>query len=106
MGFVAIAEPKVHAIKKVKASHVHHWRFIRLLFCAEENRGGKHSLESLDHAVIMRLAWISAAGHVLDAYKAWGTQAFNALFDRRGRVEPGCGLRPDSGIWSRFGFGE
>ena len=106
MGFVAIVEPKVQAIEKVKASQVDDCRFIRALLCTKENRGGKDTLESLDHAVIMRLAWISAAEHVLDAYKAWGTQAFNALFDRRGRVEPGCGLRPDSGIWSRFGFGE
>jgi len=53
MGFVAIVEPKVHAIKKVKASQVHDWRFVRLLFCAEENRGGKDSLESLDHAAVV-----------------------------------------------------
>jgi hypothetical protein len=26
---------------------------------------------------------IGHAGHVLDALQAWGTQAFNALFDRR-----------------------
>ena len=34
----------------MKASQVHDWRFVRLVVCAEENRGGKDSLESLDHA--------------------------------------------------------
>jgi hypothetical protein len=64
MGFVAIVEPKVQAIEKVKASQVDDCRFIRALLCTKENRGGKDTLESLDHAVIMRLAWISAAGQV------------------------------------------
>ena len=53
MGFVAIVEPKVHAIEKVKASHVDDCRFFRSLIGAEENRSGKDSLESLDHAAIV-----------------------------------------------------
>ena len=53
VAFVVSVEPKVHAIEKVKASQVDDWCFFWLLFCAEENRGGKDSLESLDHAAIM-----------------------------------------------------
>jgi len=53
VAFVVSVEPKVHAIEKVKTRQVHDWRFVRLLFCAEENRGGKDSLESLDHAAVV-----------------------------------------------------
>jgi hypothetical protein len=53
MAFIVGVEPKVHAIEEVKASHVDDWRFVRLVFRAEENRGGKDALESLDHAAIM-----------------------------------------------------
>ncbi len=53
MGFFAIVEPKVHTVKRVKASHVDDRRFFRSLVGAEENRSGKDALESLDHAAIV-----------------------------------------------------
>ena len=87
MGFVAIAEPKVHAIKKVKASQVHDWRFVRLLFCAEENRGGKDSLESLDHAAIV--------GAVLGQAKEFKDLGGRFEADRTGLLFHGEGSDPD-----------
>jgi len=87
MLFVAIAEPKAHAIEKVKASQIHDWRFVRLLFCAEENRGGKDSLESLDHAAIV--------GAVLGQVKEFKDLGGRFKVDRTGVLFHREGSNPD-----------
>jgi len=87
MGFVAIVEPKVRAIEEVKASHVDDSRYFRLLFCPEENRGGKDSLESLDHTAIV--------GAVLGQAKEFKDLGGRFEADRTGLLFHGEGSDPD-----------
>jgi len=74
-------------IEKVKASQVDDWCFFWLLFCAEENRGGKDSLESLDHAAIM--------GAVLGQPKEFQDLGGRCKVDRTGFLFHGEGSDPD-----------
>jgi len=85
-GFFPVV-PELHAIKKMKASRVDEIRFFRLLFSAEENRGGKDSLESLDHAAIV--------GAVLGQAKEFKDLGGRFEVDRTGVLFHGEGSDPD-----------
>src|ERR1039458_1618784 len=87
MALIVGVDPKLHAIEKVKASQVDDGRFFRLLFCAEENRGGKDSLESLDHAAVM--------GAVLGQAEEFKDLGGRFKVDRTGLLFHGEGSDPD-----------
>jgi hypothetical protein len=71
----------------VKASQVDDWRVFRPLFCAEGNRGGKDSLESLDHAAIV--------GAVLGQAKEFKDLGGRFEVDRTGLLFHREGSNPD-----------
>jgi len=83
VAFVVSVEPKVHAIEKVKTRQVHDWRFFRALFCAEEDRRGKDSLESLDHAAIVG-AVLGQAEEFKDLGGRFKVDGTGLLFHREG----------------------
>lgn len=54
MVFLPGVEPKLHAVEEVKTGQVDDGGSVGSLFGAEEDGGGEHTLESADHAAIMR----------------------------------------------------
>jgi hypothetical protein len=67
----------------VKASHVDERRFFGLLFSSEENRGGKDSLESFDHAAIVG-AVLGQAKEFKDLGGGFKVDRTDVLFHREG----------------------